>query len=482
MTTNFVSVASADAAAAKIYLADGQNWTWAANILDATELDFVQKTAAKGAKNIQLNKGGGLLYVSILPADRSDASKTAEAIRRQAAKTINGLRQYFVETVAIINTAADNFVYEAAEGLLLVNYQFRQHLATSKRHPITSLKTVQVLDKDLSADKFKQLSALVTAVCHARDLVNEPLHVINAVTLAQDFVDTLSPLGVSVEVLEEAQIKALKMGGLLGVNQGSFTPPTFTIMEWKPANAKNSQPIVLVGKGLVFDTGGYSIKPTPDSMDHMKCDMGGGALVGGVMQAVAMTNLPLHIVGLVPSTDNMVDAKAYVPGDVLTMASGATVEVLNTDAEGRLILADALHYAKRYNPALVMDFATLTGAAARSIGQLGCALMGTADEATKKAVFESGYRVYERPVELPLWDEFGDMIKSEIADIKNTAGPLAGAQTAGKFLEYFTDYPWLHFDIAGVAFFSQEDGYWLRGGTGWGIRSIYDFLATYAKG
>jgi leucyl aminopeptidase len=482
MTTNLIRVAKADADAAKIYLADGQNWAWANGILDAAELAFVQKTAEKGAKNIQVNKAGQLIYVSILPADRSNASNASETMRRQAAKTIGGLRQYFAENVVIINTAADNFVYQAAEGLVLVNYQFRPHLATSKRHPITSLKTVQVLESDLAADKFAQLHAVCDAVLHARDLVNEPLHVINAVTLAEDFDKTLSPLGVKVEILDKTAIQSLKMGGLLGVNQGSEVPPTFTIMEWKPEGAKNTQPIVLVGKGIVFDTGGYSLKPTPDSMDHMKCDMAGAALVAGVMQAAATTKLPLHLIALVPATDNHCDAKAYVPGDILTISSGATVEVLNTDAEGRLILADALHFAKRYNPAFVFDFATLTGAAARSIGQIGCALMGNADANLKNAVIASGYNTYERAVELPLWDEYGDMIKSDIADIKNTGGALAGAQTAGKFLEYFTDYPWLHFDIAGVAFFMQEDGYMVRGGTGWGIRSIYDFLATHAKG
>lgn len=480
MKTNLVSVAQAQAGAAKIYLADGKAWAWAQDIFSADEIAFLAKVIEKGSSVIQLVKDGIVNVIAVLPKSDKGESIHLEAVRRLGVNALGILRQYYVETVTVINQAAVNEVYEFVEGLVLANYQFRAYL-TEERRPSTPLKTVEVLAADLDKATFTKLQAVLTAVCHSRDLVNEPLSTLNALTLAQDFEKNLGAAGVNVKVLHKAEIEALNMQGLLTVNKGSTTPPTFTIMEWKPANAKNTQPIVLVGKGLVYDTGGYSLKPTGASMDHMKCDMGGAAVVSGVMEAAAKVNLPLHIIALVPSTDNMCDANAYVPGDVINMADGTTVEVLNTDAEGRLILADALHYAKQYNPLFVFDFATLTGAAARAIGQTGCAIMGNVGEEIKKAVIESGYRTYERAMEFPLWPEYTEMIKSEIADIKNVGGPEGGAQTAATFLQNFTNYPWLHFDIAGVAFNFSNIHYLVKGGTGWGVRVVFDFLENYAK-
>jgi leucyl aminopeptidase len=209
------------------------------------------------------------------------------------------------------------------------------------------------------------------------------------------------------------------MGGLLAVNKGSQTPPTFTIMEYKPAKPKNKKPLVLVGKGVVYDTGGLSLKPTPNSMDTMKCDMAGAALVGSVLHGVASMNLPLYVIGLVPATDNRPGENAICPGDVITQYDGTTVEVLNTDAEGRLILADALAFAKKFNPELVMDFATLTGAAAAAIGPYGAALMGSAPESVKNSLKSLGDTTYERLAELPLWKEYGEEMKGDISDLKN---------------------------------------------------------------
>lgn len=216
-------------------------------------------------------------------------------------------------------------------------------------------------------------------------------------------------------------------------------------------------------------------------MDRMKSDMSGSALVSGAMYAIAKLQLPLHVIALVPATDNRPGENAYVPGDIITMYSGTTVEVLNTDAEGRLVLADALHWAKRYKPELVMDFATLTGAASAAIGDVAMVTMGTADDKVKNAIAESGYRQYERMVEFPLWDEYGDLIKSEYADLKNVGGPTGGAITAGKFLQHFTDYPWMHFDIAGVSFNMARKSYMPAGGTAFGMRAVLDFLMNYVK-
>jgi leucyl aminopeptidase len=236
---------------------------------------------------------------------------------------------------------------------------------------------------------------------------------------------------------------------------------------------------VLVGKGVVYDTGGLSLKPTPNSMDRMKSDMSGAALVSAAMWAIAKLALPLHVIALVPSTDNRPGENAYVPGDIITMYGGTTLEVLNTDAEGRLLLGDALHWAKRYNPEVVIDFATLTGAASVAVGEHGIVCMGTAGEDVKAALRESGERQYERLVEYPLWDEYGEQIKSEIADLKNVGGPSGGAITAGKFLQHFTDYPWMHFDIAGVSFATSKKAYLPAGGTAYGLRMLLDFLMRY---
>jgi leucyl aminopeptidase len=208
--------------------------------------------------------------------------------------------------------------------------------------------------------------------------------------------------------------------------------------------------------------------------------MAGGAAVACAMYAVAKSKLPVHVVALVPATDNRPAENAYTPGDVVTMMSGHTVEVLNTDAEGRMILADALHYAKRYKPELVLDFATLTGAAAMAIGPYGIVAMGTADEDQRAQLREAGEAVYERLAELPFWDEYDDLIRSDIADMKNIGGPIGGAITAGKFLQRYTDYPWMHFDIAGPSYLHGPSSYRGKGGTGVAVRFLVEFLGGVA--
>jgi leucyl aminopeptidase len=266
------------------------------------------------------------------------------------------------------------------------------------------------------------------------------------------------------------------MGGLLAVNKGSVDPPTFSILEWKPKKAKNKKPVVLVGKGVVYDTGGLSLKPTANSMDLMKSDMAGAAMMAGVVSAAAQANLNVHIIALIPASDNRPGGNAYAPGDIITMFDGTTVEVLNTDAEGRLLLADALSYAKKYDPALVMDAATLTGAAVRAIGTFASAIMGTADKKVITQLEASGEETYERVVPFPLWADYGKEMKSPIADLNNLGSGLAGQITAGKFLEHFTDYPWVHIDIAGPSFLPGANTYRPKGASGVGVRLLFDFL------
>ena len=271
------------------------------------------------------------------------------------------------------------------------------------------------------------------------------------------------------------------MGGLLAVNQGSLDEPSFSILEHKPNNAVNKRPLILVGKGIVYDTGGLSLKPTK-GMDIMKVDMGGAACVISAINAVAKSNLPVYVIGLVPATDNRPSGNAYAPGDVVEMYDGTNVEVLNTDAEGRMILADALSYAKKYNPQLVIDMATLTGSAARAIGHFGIVSMHNKAEKQHQKLKEAGLEVYERLAEMPFWDEYDELMKSDIADIRNIGNAdFAGAITAGKFLVHFTDYPWIHLDIAGPTYVTSEFGYRGKGATAIGVRLIYNFIKNYTK-
>jgi len=412
---------------------------------------------------------------------RKEPAQTLETIRKNGAKLQQQLQQIKAKDLHIINASSEeNAAYLLAEGIALANYQFLKYKSDAKK--CTYALTDLTFDRKAITQKdLKQLETVVAAVYHARNLINEPLQFLTAEQLSKELTAIGKEGRFRVNVWGKSKIEQMNMGGILAVNRGSVLPPTFTIMEHKPAKALNKTPIVLVGKGIVYDTGGLSLKPTANSMDRMKSDMSGAALVAAVMYVAGTLDIPLHLVGLVPATENRPGENAYVPGDVITMYSGTTVEVLNTDAEGRLVLADALHYAKKYDPALVMDFATLTGAAAMAIGDVGIVCMGTAADSVKEKIKVSGNRQYERLVEYPLWEEYGKMIQSDIADLKNIGGPTGGAITAGKFLEHFTDYPWMHFDIAGVSHHISGKDYRPAGGTGYGVRMIVDFLLNYAK-
>lgn len=356
------------------------------------------------------------------------------------------------------------------EGMLLSRYFFDKYKSTKKEKNIISVSV-----EGIDPLKINELENIISSVNTARTLVNEPVSYLNSVVFSQEITSLGKEFGFEVQVLSKKEIEELKMGGLLGVNKGSEIPPTFNILTWKPKNATNEKPFVLVGKGVVYDTGGYNVK-TGAYMDEMKSDMAGAAAVVGTLCAVAKNKLPLYVVGLIPSTDNRINSNAIVSDDILMMMNGLSVEVKNTDAEGRLILADALAYAQKYNPELVIDLATLTGAAARVTSHYGSALMGTASEKVKNELKNVGEQVYERLIEFPFWDEFDDDIKSPIADIKNLGNPEGGASTAGKFLQRFTQYPWLHIDIAGTAFLNKPYKYFKVGGTGVGIRLLYQFL------
>ena len=330
--------------------------------------------------------------------------------------------------------------------------------------------------KEVASKTISELENSCKVVYWSRDMVNEPVSYLTAEKLSEEIVEAGINAGFSVNVLEKSQIEALKMGGLLGVNRGSMDPPTFTIATYCHPEAVNEKPIVLVGKGVVYDTGGLSLKPTPGSMDCMKSDMAGAAAVAGAIYLAALQQLKINLVVLIPATDNRPGMDAYTPGDILTMHNGSTVEVLNTDAEGRLILADALAYSAKYDPEIVIDAATLTGAAVRAIGTHASVIMGNAADSYFNELEKAGNAVHERVVRFPFWDEYLTEMKSPIADLKNIGSGNAGMITAGKFLEHFVKAPYIHMDVAGPTWLDAKDSYRSKGGTGAGVRLLYQFL------
>ncbi len=318
----------------------------------------------------------------------------------------------------------------------------------------------------------------------ARDLVNLPPDAKMPAALADRVVETAQAAGVACQVWERDRIEAEGMGGLLGVNRGSLDPPRFVVLEWAPAGTEADAPVVLVGKTVTYDTGGLSLKPTKDSMDKMKADMAGGAAVAGAVVGAACLGLRLRVVGLLPMSDNRPGGRAFAPGDVLTMHSGATVEVMNTDAEGRLLLADALSHARSLGPRWVLDAATLTGAQGVALGERVAAVIARPDDqALADRVHQAGERTGDLAWPLPLYPHYRDQLKSDVADLSNVGGSMAGTITAAAFLEPFTRsdgepaYPWVHVDLARPAFLDAAYGYRPKGASGFGVRLLLDLLA-----
>lgn len=446
--------------------------------LSKEQIDYILNDIKKNdKKSVTINALNRTISV-VLVDETKNHYTNLETIRKHGALLSDAINVDKRAIISVVNELINaDYSLALAEGLALGNYQFIKHKPSDSKK-INSLSAINIIDSKVSAQHVSNLSIAINATLKARDLVNEPVNYLNAIQLSQAFKNMGKDAGFRVEVYNKAKIKQLKMGGLLAVNQGSVDEPTFTIMEYKPKNAKNKKPYVLVGKGVVYDTGGLSLKPTANSMDLMKCDMAGSAAVGCTLYAIAKAKLNIHVIGLVPATDNRPGFNAFAPGDIITMMDGSTVEMLNSDAEGRMILGDALHFAKRYNPEMAIELSTLTGAAAAAIGQYGIVSMGTATDEQKTKLTVSGLRMHERLVEFPFWDEYAELLKSDIADQKNLGGPYGGAITAGKFLEKFTNYPYMHFDIAGPAFNTAKDSYRGKGGTGYGVRLLFDFFSN----
>jgi leucyl aminopeptidase len=440
---------------------------------NSNEYLYVKDKLEKG-KDCIVHRDQYLFYIKKIKEEK-DIYLQNEDARITGSKFFDTVKDDKPASLQILDLTANNFTLPFLEGLLLSSYSFLKY---KKEKDDYQPDEIIICGDRISNLEIEELFSIIDAVFEARNLVNEPLSYLTTQRLSEEIERMGRDAGFIVDVLNKKKIEALRMGGLLAVNRGSVDPPAFNILEWNPENAINKKPVILVGKGIVFDTGGLSLKPTPKSMDYMKCDMAGAAVVAATIYAAAKNKMPLHLIGLIPATDNRPDGNAYVPGDVITMFDGTTVEIKNTDAEGRLILADALSYAKKYNPSLVIDIATLTGAATIISGPYAAIAMGNSADDIQK-LKQSGNETYERIIELPLWEEFAKSLKSPVADLNNLGSREAQTSVAGKFLEHFTEYPWIHLDIAGVAFLEDKDFYRPQGGTGTGTRLLYHFLKKF---
>jgi len=410
------------------------------------------------------------------------ATKSPEPVRRASALAARQARTLKASSLAIVVPPAMEFerdsVVGLVEGALLGLYQYNKYI-TKKKEPESELTQLVLAGlRPASLRKVRAWSreaeAIAEAACFARDLSNAPGNELYPQSFAQSAQESAGRNGFEVKVLDEVEIAGLGMGGVLGVSQGSSRPPRFLILEYGP---KKKRPVVLVGKGVTFDSGGISIKPSA-GMAEMKMDMSGAAAVLGTFQSVAQLRLPVHVVGLIPAVENMPGGNSLRPGDILRHHNGQTSEVDNTDAEGRLILADALSYATKYQPSAIIDIATLTGACVVALGHHATGMMGT-DEQTMERLRRAGERTYERVWPLPIFEEYEKLIKSDVADVKNTGGRWAGAITAALFLKRFVGKcPWVHLDIAGTAILEDAGPYSTKGGSGIGVRLLTEYLRS----
>lgn len=434
-----------------------------------------------------------LLYTDRLAAPRlllvglgDQNSFTPEIQRRIAATVARKARSIKVKYAAFTLRVLQGSDHEsaariAAEGAALGLYRFTRY-KTGENHDdhLESLDLIldDSVDEEAAAQGAEVGAKVAAGAILARDLANEPSNTATPEYLAEKAREISERHGMEVTILDRSGIEDEGLTGLATVGRSASNEPRFIVLEHRKGG--DSAPVVLVGKAVTFDSGGISIKPSA-GMEEMKFDMSGGAAVLGAMEAVGSLDLPLNVVALVPATENLPGGAAFKPGDVLKMHSGKTVEILSTDAEGRLILADALSYAKRYEPAAVIDCATLTGACVVALGNHASGLMGN-DEDLIAEVQSAGETTGERAWPLPLFEEYTEQIKGDTADVKNTGGRGGGALTAGAFLKEFADYPWAHLDVAGTAFGKKGNAYTAKGATGVPARLLVEFLMNRTGG
>jgi leucyl aminopeptidase len=485
------SAAKAKAGCVVVGVFEGRKLTPAAADLDKASGGYLSEILRRGDHDGR--KGSTLLLQAVrkVAAERvllvglGKASEFAEGPYRAAATAaVKALRTTGTVDAALYLTdlpvKGKDIAWKAEQAALAAaEAVYRFDRTKSKPSRKTHLKRIALHaesgpDVAAASKAIARAGAIATGVAMTRDLGNLPANLCTPSILANEAEAMAKAHGLRCQVLGEKEIAKLGMGCFLAVAQGSREPPRFIILE-HDGGRKGEAPVVLVGKGVTFDTGGISLKPAAE-MDEMKFDMCGAASVIGTMKAVALMKLPVNVVALVPATENMPGGRAVKPGDVVTTMSGQTVEILNTDAEGRLILCDALTYAERYKPAAVIDVATLTGAMVISLGHIATGLFSNAD-ALAQELLEAGQSSWDRAWHLPLWDEYQDALKSHFADIPNIGPRAGGAITAACFLSRFAKaYPWAHLDIAGTAWNSGKE----KGATGRPVALLAHFLARRA--
>lgn len=369
----------------------------------------------------------------------------------------------------------ENYFYQSiAEGVLLGNYNFSNYKSKSTKPKNIKISFISS-KKKLIDNAIKSAQAVISGVFFTRDLINEPANTLTPQKLAESVKKEFRRTSVKITVFGEKELIKRKMTAILSVGQGSVNKPKLIQAHYKP-KTKPVKKIVLVGKGVTYDTGGLSIKPTSGMLD-MKADMSGGGVVFGIIKVAEQLKLPIEIIGIVPAVENAISGNAYKPGDVISTASGKTIEVKDTDAEGRIVLADALEYACKQRPDEIIDFATLTGAAVVALGEMAAAVFTKNDKMSSNLV-EASKVTYEHAWPMPFWDEYNKLLESKIADVSNLGPRWGGAITAGKFLEHFVDekIPWTHIDIAGPSLKHDLTNYTKNYCTGYGVRLITKYL------
>jgi len=422
-----------------------------------------------------------VLVVGLGKRDEFDA----ETARRAAGVAAARARKLGAKKVATVvhgagvgGLAAAEAAAATAEGTLLALYRY--DAPKQDKSEAMELAGFSLVEHDEAkaaemAPAVEAVQAISRGVYLARDLVNGPSNSVTPEYLGDVAVGLANEHGFGVTVGDRVWAEEHDMGAFLAVSAGTARDPAFIVLEHKPEGAEG-EPVVLVGKGMTFDTGGISLNPAAN-MQNMISDMGGAGAVLGTMKAVGELNLNRHIVGIAVCTENMPDGAAYRPGDVLTASNGKTIEVTNTDAEGRLVLADALVYAERFKPAAVVDLATLTGACVVALGEDTCAGLFSNDDSLRDGILAAADRTFERAWQLPLYSEFSKAMESDVADLRNSsAGRAGGASTGAAFLKEFVDYPWVHLDIAGMAYSGKARDYIPKGASGYGVRLLVDWL------
>jgi leucyl aminopeptidase len=414
----------------------------------------------------------------------------AEEARTAAAAAIKKARALRAEEVATIihgggigGMEIEMAAQATLEGTLLALYRYeatRKEVA-EESHNIAALHIVEFDAAKIPAiqEAARHAQALTAGVTLARDLVNAPPNRATPSYMAEIAGMLAADYGFEILIGDREWATAHKMGAFLAVASGAGEPPRFIVLEHN-AGRTDLDTVILAGKGITFDTGGISLKPV-ENMGDMKSDMAGAAAVLGTMKVVGMLDLPLHIVAIAPCTENMPDGLAYRPADVITASNGTTIEIISTDAEGRMVLADGLSYAARYAPQAVVDLATLTGSSIIALGRNVAAGLFSTDHWLEAQLMSAAERTHERLWPLPLWPDYREAIRSDVADVKNSGGRYGGVGTSAIFLKTFTSYPWAHLDIAGVATRAEEAGYTPAGATGFGVRLLTDFLRNWQR-